>query len=208
MLIDLHLHVLPHSTDSFLSLEGAVLKAKERGLDAICVTDHDSMGLRERAAAFTRETGFPVLVGVEYFSRQGDITAFGVDSFPDHRVPAQAFIDLVNAQGGFCAACHPFRNNGRGLGTHLGQVKGLHAAEVLNGSTIMEANRQALRWCRELGLKTIGASDAHVEKQVGIYATWLPHRVHNMADLVAQLHGERPRPAIWNGESYDVTEDF
>ena len=53
MLIDLHLHVLPHSTDSFLSLEGAVLKAKERGLDAICVTDHDSMGLRERAAADT-----------------------------------------------------------------------------------------------------------------------------------------------------------
>lgn len=208
MLIDLHLHVLPHSTDSFLTLEQAVTKAKERGLDALCVTDHDSMGLRERAAQFTRETGFPVLVGVEYFSLQGDITAFGIDHFPDHRVSAQTFIDLVNQQGGFCVACHPFRNNGRGLGRHLSQVHGLHAVEVLNGSTVMDANRQALRACRTLGLKTIGASDAHVEKQVGIFATWLPHPAGNLPDLVRQLHEEKPRPAIWNGKGYDVVDDF
>ncbi len=208
MLIDMHLHVLPHSTDSFITLEQAVACAKARGLDAICVTDHDSMGLRKYAAEFTRKTGFPVFVGVEFFSLQGDITAYGIESFPECRVSAQNFIDLVNAQGGFCSACHPFRNNNRGLEENLGLVKGLHAVEVLNGSTPMETNRVALKWCRELGLKTIGSSDAHVEKQVGKYVTWLPEYVDNMKDFVAQLHRVQPKPAIWNGEGYDAVDTF
>ena len=46
MLVDMHLHECTYSTDSFLRLEEIVSIARERGLDAICITDHDSMGLR------------------------------------------------------------------------------------------------------------------------------------------------------------------
>ena len=49
MLVDMHLHALPNSTDSFLTLEEIVSLAKLRGLDAICLTDHDSMGGKEYA---------------------------------------------------------------------------------------------------------------------------------------------------------------
>ncbi len=59
----------------------------------------------------------------------------------------------VNKAGGFCVSCHPFRNNNRGLEENLRVVKGLHGVEVLNGSTALEANRRALSYCRELGLK-------------------------------------------------------
>ena len=64
MFIDLHIHEKTYSKDSFLSLEEIVELAKERGLDAICITDHDSMGLREYAKEFTERTGFPVFVGI------------------------------------------------------------------------------------------------------------------------------------------------
>ena len=110
--------------------------------------------------------------------------------------------------GGFCVSCHPFRNNNRGFEHHLREARGLHGVEVLNGSADMEANRTALRYCRELGLKAIGASDAHVPKQVGKYVTWLPERVENLADFVAQLHSCETRPAIWNGSAYDVVNSF
>lgn len=208
MLLDMHLHALPHSTDSFITLEQIVACAKERGLDGVCITDHDSMGLRDYAAEFTRKTGFPVFVGIEFFSLQGDITAYGIETFPDHRVSAQDFIDHVNAQGGFCSACHPFRNNNRGLEENLGKVRGLGGVEVLNGSTPMDVNRVALRWCRELGLQPIGSSDAHVTRQVGKYATWLPERVENAEELAALLRSRPVRPAIWNGGGYDVVDDF
>ena len=208
MLVDMHLHALPNSTDSFLTLEEIVSLAKLRGLDAICLTDHDSMGGREFAEEYSRKIGFPIFVGVEYYSLWGDITAWGIDSFPDHRIEAQTFIDQVNAAGGFCVSCHPFRNNNRGFEDHLREARGLHGVEVLNGSADMEANRKALRYCRELGLKAIGASDSHVPKQVGKYVTWLPEKVDNLADFVAQLHRCDTRPAIWNGSSYDVVDKF
>ena len=87
-------------------------------------------------------------------------------------------------------------------------VKDLHGVEVLNGSTDMDACRKALRYARELGMKTIGASDAHVEKQIGKYVTWLPEKVDNLPDFIAQLHACQPKPAIWNGIDYDIWSEI
>ena len=208
MLIDMHLHECTYSPDSFINLKQIVEVAKFKGLDAVCITDHDSMGLKDFAAEYSKEVGFPIFVGIEFFSLQGDITAWGLDSYPDHRVSAQEFIDLVNKAGGFCVSCHPFRNNNRGLEDHLRAVKGLHGVEVLNGSTDIEACRTALRYARELNLKAIGASDAHVEKQIGKYVTFLPEMVTTTADFISQLHSCKTRPAIWNGSSYDIMDEF
>ena len=208
MLVDMHLHENRFSTDSFICLEEIVQIAKGKGLDAVCITDHDAMGLRDFAAEYSKKMDFPIFVGVEYFSLQGDITAWGIDSFPETRIDAQDFIDQVNRAGGFCVSCHPFRNNNRGLEDNLRRVNGLHGVEVLNGSTDMESNRIALRYCRELGLKAIGASDAHTTEQIGKYVTWLPEMVTTLPDFIAQLHACHTRPAIWNGSGYDVVESF
>ena len=43
------MHEMRYSGDSFLRLENMVEIAKHRGLDGICITDHDSMGLKEFA---------------------------------------------------------------------------------------------------------------------------------------------------------------
>ena len=119
MLVDMHLHECRFSLDSFINLELIVAVAKAKGLDAVCITDHDSMGLKEFAAEYSKKENFPIFVGVEYFSAHGDITAWGIDTFPDTRIDSQIFIDHVNANGGFCVSCHPFRNNNRGLEDHL-----------------------------------------------------------------------------------------
>ena len=208
MLVDMHLHESTYSLDSHINLEQIVTIARQKGLDAVCITDHDSMGLRAYAAEYAKKVNFPICVGVEYYSLQGDITAWGIDTFPDHRIDAQIFIDQVNAAGGFCVSCHPFRNNKRGLEENLRRVHGLHGVEVLNGSADWEANRTALRFCRELGLKAIGASDAHTTGQIGKYVTWLPEKVTTLADFIAQLHQCDTRPAIWNGSGYDVVDTF
>ena len=104
MLIDMHIHESTFSSDSKMTLEEIVKTAKERGLDGICITDHDSMGLKEQAEEYSGKTGFPIFVVIEFYSLCGDITAFGIDSYPDTRIPAQDFIDMVNEAGGFCIA--------------------------------------------------------------------------------------------------------
>ena len=95
MFIDLHLHESAYSPDSQMTLDELVQAAREKGLGAVCITDHDSMGLTEYAKEYSREHQYPVLVGVEFFSLWGDITAFGIDAIPDHRIGAQEFIDYV-----------------------------------------------------------------------------------------------------------------
>ena len=76
------MHEMRYSGDSFLRLENMVEIAKRRGLDGICITDHDSMGLKEFAAEYSEKTGFPIFVGIEFYSLQGDIVAFGIEDYP------------------------------------------------------------------------------------------------------------------------------
>ena len=74
MFIDLHLHESAYSPDSQMTLDELVQAAREKGLGAVCITDHDSMGLKEYAKEYSREHQYPVLVGAEFFSLWGDIT--------------------------------------------------------------------------------------------------------------------------------------
>ena len=50
MFIDTHMHEMTYSKDSFLKLDQMVSIARQKGLGGICITDHDSMGLKEYAA--------------------------------------------------------------------------------------------------------------------------------------------------------------
>lgn len=205
MLIDVHMHEMTYSKDSFLKLDEMVTIAKEKGLDAICITDHDSMGLKEYAKEYTEKTGFPVFVGIEYFSLQGDIVAFGIDEYPKERIPAQDFIDLVKAQGGVCFAAHPFRNNKRGLEENLLTVEGLDGLEVLNGSTSEEACKKAAEYAEKLHLFTLGASDCHIKAKVGVCATWFPEEVHTLEEFVAAFKKGEMKPVYYENGEYHMT---
>lgn len=206
MFIDTHMHEMTYSKDSFLKLDQIVEIAKRKGLGGICITDHDSMGLKEYAAEYSQKTGFPIFVGIEFFSLQGDIVAFGIDEYPRKRIPAQDFIDLVKAQGGVCFAAHPFRNNNRGLEEHLRSVKGLDGLEVLNGSTSLEACQKAAEYAMELGLFTLGSSDCHVPEKVGVCATWFPNEVRTMAEFLEEFKKGQMCPAYYADGEYHIIE--
>lgn len=201
MFIDMHMHESRFSKDSFLMLEDMVEIAKQRGLGAICITDHDDMGLKEFAGEYSKKVGFPIFVGIEFFSLQGDIVAFGIDEYPKERVNAQEFIDLVKKQGGICFSVHPFRNNNRGLEENLKLVKNLDGIEVLNGSTLPEANKKAADYARELGLMTVASSDCHIPEKIGFFATYFPEEIKTMEDMIRVFRSGACKPAYyWEGE--------
>ncbi len=206
MFIDTHMHEMTYSKDSFLKLDQMVSIARQKGLGGICITDHDSMGLKEYAAEYSARTGFPVFVGIEFFSLQGDIVAFGIDEYPKERIPAQDFIDLVKAQGGVCFAAHPFRNNNRGLEDNLRRVRGLDGLEVLNGSTSADACRKAAEYALELGLFTLGSSDCHIPEKVGVCATYFPEEVHTMQEFLAVFKKGGMKPAYYTEGGYQVID--
>lgn len=206
MFVDLHMHEMRYSPDSKQCLEDMVVQAKQRGLDAIAITDHDSMGLVDSAQEYSEKVNFPIYVGVEYYSLQGDIVAFGITDFPKERIPAQEFIDYVYAEGGVTIAAHPFRNNNRGLEHNLATVKNLTGIEVLNGSTSDAANLLAYKYCRELDLVPIGSSDSHVLDRVGKFATYLEEDAFTTEELVSVLKQKLAKPAVYTSAGYVIFE--
>lgn len=204
MFIDLHMHEKRYSLDSTLALEEIVEIAKKRGLDAICITDHDSMGLREYAEEYSKKTGFPIFVGIEYFSLQGDILAFGIDHYPEERISAQEFIDEVHEQGGVVVSAHPFRHNRRGLEGYLDILKGVDAIEILNGSTLPDATMMAVQYAKKYGFAITGGSDCHYPDKVGICATYFPNEIKTMDDLISAIRNRECQPAFHQDYSYYI----
>lgn len=199
MIIDFHMHERTFSSDSQMNLKEMIFEAKRKGLDGICITDHDEYGLAEYAAKLSKIENFPIFVGAEYLSIEGDILAFGINELPKRHLPAQEFIDWVNDRGGVCIAAHPFRSNSRGLEENLLTIKGLTGIEVLNGSTSNEANSKAMEYCSKLGLQPIGASDCHNLISLGRYATNVPMECKTVDDLVKALKTVRCEPVILSG---------
>ena len=202
MFLDMHMHELTYSKDSFLSLEQIVKIAKQKGLDGICITDHDSMGLRDFARDYTEKTGFPVFVGIEFYSLEGDILAFGIDHYPKQRIHAQDFIDMVHEQGGITISAHPFRNNRRGLEGHLDIVKGIDAIEVLNGSTLPDATLIADEYAKKLQVACTGGSDCHVPEKVGIRCTYFQQNIRTTDELVQAIRNRECCPAYYRDGAY------
>ena len=194
MIIDLHVHEEIFSACSRMSLEDAVTYAQYHGVDALCITNHGSLDIAKND--YLRTVNFPIFVGVELSTRQGDVLAFGLESLPSFRPTAQEFLDFVTERNGFACAAHPFRVWGGGLGIHLDNLRGLDGVEVLNGGNNDEENSRAFQACEQLGLVALGGSDAHCGQDVGRCATWFPEPVTSMRELIQSMKSGRCRPVM------------
>ncbi len=70
--IDLHTH--SYCSDGSMSPEELVIHAAERGLTAIALTDHDTVGGVARAMAQGRISGVEVIPGIEFSARSATLT--------------------------------------------------------------------------------------------------------------------------------------
>lgn len=208
MLVDLHIHESKYSLDSHVSLEKIVEEAKNKGLDGIAITDHDDMQIKEEAEALSKALDYPIFVGVEYLTLEGDIVAFGIDKVPEGRIPAQEFINLVNAMGGVCISAHPFRNNNRGLENNLNTIHGLAGIEGFNGNTDKLSNLKAFETAKKLGIQAVGSSDAHYQHAVGRFATKLPFSAKNVEELIKAIKTNKCVPMIYIDGKYQEIENL
>lgn len=206
MILDTHLHTSEHSPDSFMPVREAVLRARAMGLDGLCITDHDSMGVAAEVEALRRECAFPLFVGIEVLTTAGDFVVFGLDRAPADIPTSEELMDWVGRCGGAAVAAHPFRDNGRGAGQLVRSLSGLAGIECFNGSAAPEANFEALRAARELGLARLGGSDAHRPERLGRFATRFEGCMRDEHDLIRLIRARACEPVAWNGSTFVPAE--
>ncbi len=205
--VDLHTHTRFGSNCSYMEPSQLVQRAKEVGLDAVCITEHNAPWEEEAIQALSGESGFCVLGGVEVSTELGDVLVFGVQPcvLPGSRI--EELRRMVDEEGGVMIAAHPFRcysSPGAVMDMEEAAARPLFywvdAVEVFNG---MSPRREVDFGCavlQRVGLPGVGGSDAHSPLSVGRCYTEFEREVASVEALVTELKAGRFR-AVHSGLS-------
>lgn len=207
MLIDTHLHEKKYSGDSMISLEEIVFRARELGLNGVCITDHESNEIKKEADILSKETGFLIVTGAEILTFEGDMTVFGLNQLPREMVYADELVDMVDRAGGIAICSHPYRKNNRGMGDQIRELKTVWGIEAFNGSTPECYNLQAYHLSLELNVPALGGSDAHNINQVGKFATWMPDWVNNELSFIDAVKKGLVFPCRYDNGTYRTLDN-
>lgn len=108
MLVDSHVHTAVGSGDSIISINDLIIKAKQRKIDALCVTDHNSYEGFRKIQELGKIKDLIVMKGIEIDTEFGDILIYGIE-IPE--IPSMGLIELVDkvhAKSGAVIIPHPF----------------------------------------------------------------------------------------------------
>ncbi|MBI2877241.1 MAG: PHP domain-containing protein [Candidatus Tectomicrobia bacterium] len=205
-LIDLHTHTTPASGCSRLRPEDLIKRAKQLGLDGVCLTEHHASWNTYSVRQLARRHDFTLFRGVEITTQEGDVLVYGPHIFGlpyeiQGIISAQKLREMVALRGGAMVAAHPLRGSflsrdGHGSAEFQQKIQELSgrpffrwvdAIEGLNGNTAEIQNRGAQRICELLGLPTTGGSDAHLVSDVGRYVTGFEQEITDDRELAQAL---------------------
>ncbi len=169
---DLHVHT-SYSKDGESSVEEILKRAEELGLDAIAITDHDSVDGAKRALTIPS----PVLVipGIEVSTRQGHLLVLGVTEVIPAGLDVIETVHIARRMGALLILPHPYHIWRHGVARRKKSgMTVVDAVETFNSRYIVgSANSKAARIAIRLGKPCVGGSDAHNAKFVGFGRTYV-----------------------------------
>jgi predicted metal-dependent phosphoesterase TrpH len=164
--VEFHCHT-EFSRDSLTEIDRLVETARQKGVDRLVVTDHNTIQGALRARELAPDL---VIVGEELLTTRGELlVAFIQEELPRGLEPMVA-IEKLKAQGAFISVSHPFdrRRHGWALQDLLAISPYVDAIEVFNARCQLPVlNKMAADFAREHQLAGTAGSDAHTLGEVG-----------------------------------------
>jgi predicted metal-dependent phosphoesterase TrpH len=109
MLIDLHCHTRLYSPCSALTPDALVRAARARGLDALCITEHDALWPLEDARRLAESLEFVVLRGLEVTTEYGHVLVYGATRHEPAMATLAELHRIVRSESGLMFLAHPGR---------------------------------------------------------------------------------------------------
>jgi predicted metal-dependent phosphoesterase TrpH len=170
--VDLHMHT-DHSGDCATPVEVLLATARERGLGAIAVTDHNEISgaLAAREMARKMDAGVKVIVGEEVkTAEEGEVIGLFIEEKIPRGLSLQETVTEIKRQGGLVYVPHPFdRLHSVPDYEHLLKIVGeVDAIEVFNPRVAIGAfNDEAARFADKYRIVAGAGSDSHVAQGLG-----------------------------------------
>lgn len=167
MRIDLHVHTA-YSEDCWVPLEKVIEAVRKSGVQAIAVTDHNEI---EGALRLVEMAPFPVIVGEEVASQQGELAGLFLHEWIPPGLPMEETIARIRQQGGLVYVPHPLA---RDVPSALGRqnleaiIGNVDIVEGFNARILWHAdNLAAQQIARQWDILLAAGSDAHFAGEIG-----------------------------------------
>jgi predicted metal-dependent phosphoesterase TrpH len=157
--VDPHVHSRA-SYDGHDSVDRILAHAKEIGLDAVAITDHDTIEASLRAAALAPSYGLIGIPGVEISTCDGHLLGLGIETMPEPGRSFESTVQAIRARDGVAIVPHPFQRIRHGVKKR--NLTECDAIEVYNAWLLTGyRNRRARTFATRRGYPGVAGSDAH-----------------------------------------------
>lgn len=193
----IHIHTYPHSSCSEMLVTEVIMKARQLGLDGICLTEHNFFWPEEEIKKLNQDDDFIILRGIEVDTDLGHVIAFGVNRTFPGITPITELKEISDSENGFLVAAHPFRgflmfgSLDLGMtvqkGTEQTIFKYVNAVEAYSGRMNPGEINLSIEVARSLNLTVTGGSDAHRLSEVGRYVTQFSNDIYSEKSLITEM---------------------
>lgn len=193
MIIDLHNHTTRYSLCSRIIPEVLVEIYVERGIDGLCITEHNSVWPEESRRTLTRgyENEITIFFGMEVDTEIGHVLLFGegLERFVGI-YNLQHLAEFADKEGVALVWAHPFRWSSPDHFSHkkLKEITArVDAVELYNGNLAPELIELTGKTLTPYGVNFTGGSDTHSSLMALKYATKFETTITNSTELAAAL---------------------
>ncbi|HEX6116902.1 MAG TPA: PHP domain-containing protein [Solirubrobacterales bacterium] len=169
--VDLHMHT-DHSPDCATPVDVLLATARERGLGAIAITDHNEVSGAHEARELAARNGGPKVIVAEEVktAEQGEVIGLFIEEKIPRGLTMAETISQIKRQGGLVYVPHPFdRLHSVPDYEHLiDMVEDIDILEVFNPRVALTAfNEEAERFAAKYRIVPGAGSDSHVAQGLG-----------------------------------------
>ncbi|MFW9965146.1 MAG: PHP domain-containing protein [Candidatus Sifarchaeia archaeon] len=191
---DLHMHT-HYSFDSLIRPEKLFKRAEKIGLNAIAITDHNTIRGSLKAVEYAKDSNIIVVKGAEINTDLGDV----IGLFLTEDIKSRIFHDVITEirdQNGLVYLPHPYSSS-----TKLNQmdISKFDAIEVINGRKPQWQNKKAAELVGTLDTIGLGGSDTHIMFELGC--------IYNIAETPIDTE-DSLREVIQRGKSRIFQDPF
>ncbi len=173
--VELHCHTRA-SFDSLARPEDIVQVCREKGIDRIAITDHNTMAGVAAVQALAPELVIPA---EEIKTEEGELIGWFMTEEIPRGLPLQETIRRLKAQGAVIGVPHPL--DSLRMGSALGReslmkiIDQVDALEALNARCLRQADNDGAREIAKAHGKLMTAgSDAHAAREIGTAIMFMP----------------------------------
>jgi predicted metal-dependent phosphoesterase TrpH/glycosyltransferase involved in cell wall biosynthesis len=189
--VDLHMHT-DHSPDCATPVETLLATARDAGLGAIAITDHNEISGALAARELAEEFGVKVIVSEEVkTAKQGEVIGLFLEEKIPRGLTMEETIAEIRRQGGLVYVPHPFDrlHSVPDYEYLLDMVEEIDIIEVFNPRVTLTAfNEEAERFAAKYRIVPGAGSDSHVAQGLGSVMIRV-HDFHGPEEFLEAMRG-------------------